>query len=82
MISSKDGRRQEEEMFDSWIERQSFITNNKENIGVQLKKIKKVVVQPPVKGCDPSRAKTPMAEMIQQTEYRDTEEGGQMRESN
>jgi hypothetical protein len=30
-------------MFDSWIERQSFITNNKENIGIQPRKINKNV---------------------------------------
>jgi hypothetical protein len=84
MLSSKNGGRQQEEMFDSWIERQSFITSNKENIGAQPKKVREVVVQAPVKitltakGRDPSRGKTPrtMAEMMRQTEVCDIDEGG------
>lgn len=30
-------------MFDSWIQRQSFITNNKENIGIQPRKVNRNV---------------------------------------
>jgi hypothetical protein len=38
MNTSKNGVNNQEEMFDSWIQRQTFVNNNKENISNQPRK--------------------------------------------